>query len=105
VTSVIRPIKHDRIDAASFAEVVAPIHVEHVEDLCGKVPHVGYGGASKSKYVSPKSGRTIFVLERNGMYAPDAFSNEVWHFERDFTVADAATFLKNQDSKGGTAYV
>ena len=105
MTSGMHPIKHNKIDSASFADVVAPLPVEFVEDLCGKVPHVGYGGASKSKYLAPKSGRTIFVLERNGMYAPDAFSNEVWHFEQDFTVAEASTFLNNQDSKGGTAHV
>lgn len=89
-------IKHSQLDCRTFAESVA-IPVTELEDLSMNVPHVGYGGASKSCYISPNSGQTIYVLERNGTYAPDAWINDVWQFDRDFTAHDASDFLKAWD--------
>lgn len=94
-----KPIKHAILDCETFeAFADGKVNVELVEDLCGKVPHVGFGGAAKSKYVSPKTGNTVYVLERNGMYAGDAYSNDVWLFESDFTAEEACAFLQQWDS-------
>ena len=97
---MIRPIKHDTLDCTTLADVLgrSGIQVTELEDLSDKVPHVGYGGAGKSKYTSPKSGSTIFVLERNGLYAPDAYLNDVWQFNKDFTTEEAKEFLVYQDN-------
>lgn len=87
-------IKHNQLDCQTLADALkGKVEVIEIADLTGLVPHVGYGGASKSTYVSPKTGKTIYVLERNGMYASDAWGNEVWQFDSDFTTADAALFL------------
>ncbi len=64
------------------------------------MPHVGCGGASKSKYISPRDGREIYVLERNGMYAADAYANDVWQFESDFSAGEADEFLARYDLRG-----
>lgn len=92
------PLKFAELDSQTFAEAVRDkVDVVELEDLTGKVPHVGYGGALKSKYVSPKTGRTIYVLEQSGMYDIDAYINKVWQFDRDFTVEEAAEFLKRYE--------
>ncbi len=91
-------IKHIQLDSTTFAEVMrGTVDVVEVEDLSQKVPHVGFGGASKSRYVSPTNGDMIFVLERNGMYSPDAYINDVWQFRQDFSASDAAKFLAEID--------
>lgn len=88
-------IKYHELDCQTFADALrGKVDVVEVEDLTGKVPHVGFGGAVKSKYISPKSGKTIYVLEQSGMYAADAFVNRVWQFEEDFSVDDAIEFLR-----------
>ena len=90
-----KPIKYHCLDCETFASAVkGAVVVVLIEDLTGKVPHVGYGGASKSKYASPKSGREIFVLEVNGWYDADAYVNDVWQFEEDFSVDQAAEFVR-----------
>lgn len=95
-----KQMKHTVLDCETFEGwVEGKVEVEFSEDLCGKVPHVGCGGASKSKYVSRKTGKTVFVLERNGMYSGDAYSNDVWLFEEDFTADDARLFLEEWDRR------
>jgi len=64
------------------------------ENLSFKVPHVGYGGASKRIYTSPNTGKEIYVLETNEPYAADAFVTHLWQFDHDFTVEEAKTFLE-----------
>ena len=95
------PIKHISLDCQTFVDAFKQqypqVEVRELENLTGKVPHVGFGGASKSYYLSPKSGRAIYVLERNGQYAPDAYNNDVWQFREDFTAEEAAEFLKGID--------
>jgi hypothetical protein len=87
-------VKHVVLDCQTYAEAVKDkVTVVELEDLTGKVPHVGYGGASKSSYSSPITGRTVYVLERNGSVAPDAYVNDVWLFMDDFSAEDAAKFL------------
>lgn len=83
------------LDSTTFSQAIKSLGVEviEVEDLSGKVPHVGFGGASKSYYISPKTGKKIYVLEQNGAYAADAYINRVWQFEEDFTVEEAYRFL------------
>lgn len=93
-----KPIRHTVLDCETFEGwVEGKVEIEFAEDLCGKVPHVGCGGASKSKYVSRKTGQTVFVLERHGMCSGDAYSNDVWLFAADFTAEEAARFLKKWD--------
>lgn len=89
-------IKHAQLDCQTFAEAVKnKVAVTELEDLTGKVPHVGYGGASKSSYISPNSGKMIFVLERSGMYCQDAFLSDVWQFDTDFSTEEASEFIEN----------
>jgi hypothetical protein len=93
------PLKHIELDQQTFAEIARKqgVIVESMEDLTGKVPHTGFGGAEKSKYESPSGRGTIYVLERNHWYAGDAYANDVWSFDRDFTVEEAAEFLREID--------
>lgn len=93
-------LKYDVLDCATLSDVVSKkgVIVTEIEDLSGKVPHVGYGGASKSTYVSPKTGNTVYVLERNGWYAGDAYVNDVWQFDCDFTAEEANDFIKSEDA-------
>lgn len=95
---MIKPIKSHIFDCSDLASELKRhgVTVEQVEDLTGKVWHVGAGGATKSTYVSPKSGKTIFVLETFGMYSADAYSCESYQFEEDFTVEQADEFLRDQ---------
>lgn len=89
-----KPIKHHQLDCQTFADAThGKIEVFEVEDLTNRVPHVALGGASKSRYESPTTGKTIYVLERNAMYAPDGWLNDVWQFDHDFSIADAVEFL------------
>lgn len=93
-----KAIKFNELDCQTLADALkGKVEVVELEDLSWKVPHVGYGGATKSMYVSPKSGKTVYVLERSGMYDADAFSTKVWQFDEDFTVEDAAEFLTQFD--------
>ena len=94
------PLKHITLDCTTASEMLrGKAQVTEIEDLTGEVPHVGYGGAAKSSYVSPTSGKTIYVLERNGMYAPDAYTNDVWLFDEDFSAAAARDFLTAIDQQ------
>ena len=89
-----KAIKHLELEDTTYAAAVKSIvAVTELADLTGRVPHVGYGGAAKSCYVSPKTGKTIYVLERNGLIAPDSYINDVWLFDSDFSDAEAAAFL------------
>lgn len=92
-------LKYVQLDCQLFAEVARKQGVEtrNEQDLCNKVPHVGFGGASRSEYTSPKTGKTIYVLERNGWYAGDAYQNDVWQFDTDFTTEQAAEFIAAHD--------
>lgn len=53
----------------------------------------GYGGASKITYVSPKTGKKMFVLQVSEMYCADDFGTECWYFTEDFTEKQADAFL------------
>lgn len=93
-------IKHSQLDCQTLADALrGRVEVQEIQDLTGLVPHVGAGGASKSIYVSPKTGRTVYVLERNGMYAPDAYLNDVWQFADDFSVDEAREYLDMWDNR------
>lgn len=93
------PILHTILDSMSFAEAVkGHVDVREELDISGFVPHAGFGGATKSSYVSPKTGKTVYVLERSGLYAPDAWTTHVWQFDADFTADEAAAFLSAQDA-------
>ena len=93
-----KEIKYHLLDCQTFTEAMrGKVEVIELEDLTGKVPHVGYGGASKSKYFSPKTDRWIYVLERNGWYAGDAYANDVWQFDNDFTADEARRFIEDWD--------
>lgn len=86
------PIKYNQLDCCTLADTLkGKAEVVELADLSGKVPHAAYGGASKSLY----TGQGIYVLERNGLYACDAWVNDVWQFNTDFSSAEAATFLSN----------
>ena len=92
--------KHVRLDCSTYADAVASlVLVEELEDLTGKVPHVGYGGASKSMYMSPKTGLPVYVLERNAVYASDAYYNDVWIFDQDFKAEEVNVFLTQWDTE------
>lgn len=92
-------IKYNQLDSQTLSGALkGKVTVTELEDLTGKVPHAGYGGAAKSVYVSPKTSKTIYVLERNGLSSPDSYTNDVWQFEADFTAAEAASFLTAIDS-------
>lgn len=98
-----KALKHTTLDCQTFeAYVQGRVTVTLLEDLCYKVPHAGYGGASKSSYTSPESGKTIFVLERNGWYAGDAYSNDVWLFGHDFTAEEVFAFIADFDLEHAT---
>lgn len=91
-------IKHITLDSETYADAVkSKVVVTEIEDLTGKVDHVGFGGASKS-YYELDNGAERYVLERNGMSSPDSYTNNVWIFYNDFTANDAYLFLKNWDS-------
>lgn len=91
------PIKHNQLDCETLANALSKlgITVTEIADLTGLVPHVGYGGAAKSFYISPKSGKPIYVLERNGLCSPDSWLNDVWQFADDFTIDEAKAFLQS----------
>lgn len=94
------PIKHTQLIDTTLGHELqkANVIVTEIEDLSGKVPHAAAGGAAKSSYVSPKSGRTIYILERNSVVPPDSYTNDVWQFDTDFTAEEAAQFLKDVDA-------
>lgn len=95
-----KALNYNQLDCETYAAAVAgKVEVIELEDLSGKVPHVGFGGASKSSYVSPNTGKTIFVLERNNTYAADAYYNDVWQFDHDFTATEAADFIRAHDAE------
>ncbi len=95
-----KAIKYNQLDCQMLADALkGKVTVTEIENLTGKVPHVGFGGASKSSYESPKTGKTIYVLERNGLYAPDAWINDVWQFDADFTIQEATNFLTTIDTE------
>jgi len=93
-------IKHNQIDCDHMGNVLRKQGVPFVEtDLTGMVPHAGYGGAARYEYVSPKTGEKVFILEVNGLYAPDAYVAESWFFLEDFTVEQATEFIQQQREK------
>lgn len=90
-------IKHIVLDSETYADAVkSKVAVNELEDLTGKVDHVGFGGASKSHY-RLDNGVDRYVLERNGLSSPDSYTNHVWIFYDDFTANEADLFLKNWD--------
>lgn len=92
-------LKYDQFDCATLADMLrGEIELIEVDDLSGKVQHVGFGGVAKSKYVSKNTGKTIYVLERNNTYAADAYTNDVWQFDADFSAAEADEFIRLHDS-------
>ena len=98
------PVRYTRLDCQTFAAAVSEnVTVTELEDWTGKVPHAGFGGASKSSYTSPKGGKTIYVLERSSQIPPDAYTVEVWQFREDFDAAEAAVFLEAVDGAGQVA--
>jgi hypothetical protein len=95
----LKHIKHHILHDETLADVFKThgVKVMEIEDLSGRVPHVGAGGAWKSSYVSPKSGKTIYVLERQGCGDGESYVNHVWQFEADFTPDEARMFLEDWD--------
>lgn len=93
-------LKHIEIDCQSYADVARQQGVV-VEQVCemDDVDHVGFGGCVKSRYVSPTTGQTMYVLERSGQYAPDAYMTEAWVTDEDFTEAQAVELVKAHDAK------
>lgn len=91
-------LKHVDIDCESYADVARRngIVVEQVCEMDG-VDHVGFGGCAKSRYVSPKTGQMLYVLERTGQYAPDAYATEAWVTDTDFSEAEAIALVKAHD--------
>ena len=96
-------LKYHQLDCQTLTDALKAkgIVVTEIVDLSNLVPHVAYGGACKSSYVSPKSGKIIYVLERNALYAPDAWLNDVWQFDADFSLEEAVEFLSNYDAAKG----
>lgn len=94
------PLGHITLIDQTYAEYLkGHVEVVELEDLTGLVPHVAYGGASKSVYFSPKSHKNVYVLERSGHFAADSYSNDVWFFDVDFTAVQARDFLERWDKK------
>lgn len=94
-----KALKNDVLDCMTYADAMRGVaKVVELEDLSDRVPHVGVGGASKSSFISTKDSRTKYVLERNSWYG-DGYSNEVWLFDRDFTVSEASAFLVSIDAE------
>ena len=95
---MITPINYMVVDDYTFAQIARKqgIQTEELEDLTGRVPHAGFGGAEKSRYVSKKNGATLYVLERNCWHS-DSCENKIWTFDRDFTAAEASEFLSEID--------
>ena len=93
-------LKYHQLDCQTLTEALKEqgIIVTEIVDLSNLVPHVAYGGACKSSYVSPRSGKIIYALERNALYAPDAWLNDVWQFDEDFTISEAVRFLSQVDA-------
>lgn len=91
-------LKHVEIDCESYADV-ARRHGVVVEQVCemDNVDHVGFGGCAKSRYVSPKTGQTLYVLERAGQYTPDAYTTEAWITDTDFSETEAIAMVKAHD--------
>lgn len=93
-------LKYHQLDCQTLTDALKEqnIVVTELVDLSSYVPHPAYGGACKSSYVSPRSGKTIYALERNALYAPDAWLNEVWQFDEDFTASEAVQFLSQKEN-------
>jgi len=84
-------LQHVQLDCQMFIDFVR----EHVS-----VSQIAvYGDTLKSSYTSPKSGRTIYVLERTAMYECDAYINDVYQFDADFSAVQARDFLTSIDDK------
>lgn len=93
-----KAIKFDDVDCDTLANILRDkVVMTNTVDISDAVPHCGYGGASKWSYLSPKTGKTIYVLERSQTYAPDAYHTEIWQFEQDFTAEEAARFIADYD--------
>jgi hypothetical protein len=91
-----KALKHVELDCQMFSGYAGDqVKIESVEDLSGKVPHVVMGGAQKSMYISQKTGKPVWVLERNEWYAGDAYTNDVWLFDADFSIEEAAAFIRD----------
>jgi hypothetical protein len=95
-----KALSYQVLDCEILAGVLAKqgVKVTEVEDLSGKIPHTALGSAAKSTYFSPKSNRTVYVLEREQQYAADGFATDVWQFAEDFTAEEAAEFVRQYDA-------
>lgn len=95
---MISPIKFDVLIDTTLKEEFKKVGVDviEMEDLSFKVPLIWEGGAAKSIYCSPKTNRTVYVLERN-TWLTDSYKNEVWQFDKDFTASEAVEFIKSYD--------
>ena len=93
-------LRHAQLDCDTFANILdrQGITIYGERNLSGDVPHSGYGGVTMYTYVSPNTGRFVYVLERSGLYAPDAYLCNVWQFSYPFSVSDANDFLTNIDN-------
>ena len=76
-----------------------------IEMITGEIPHPPDGKASKSVY-SDSEGKKTYVLERvensESFYnesggVSEKFHNELWKFDRDFTLAEAKAFVEKFD--------
>lgn len=92
------PTKFDIIPGGFENAVRGHVSVDLLEDLTGRVPHSAMAGAAKLHYVSPNTGRDMYILDRSVIYAADDWASETWTFVKDFTADEAADFLRAYDA-------
>jgi hypothetical protein len=89
--------KYDKVNGTMFADLVKNVaKVEKMEDMTENVSHSIGGEVLKSKYET-KKGELIYVLERKEKQGEDNFTNQIWHFKRDFTAKEALSFITQFD--------
>ena len=98
---MIHPIDHTFLDCLTIEGVAnrLKIGIAMLADLSNVAPCVGFGGVAKYRYISPYSGKPIWVLQRSGYYDCDAFACDVWQFDQDFTEDQAVEFLRTIDDQ------
>ena len=90
--------KYNRVDCDLLENIIGSrVTIKKLENLSGKVNHVGMGGADKLAYTNGR-GERIFVIERSQYYAPDGYVTDIWQFKEDFTVEEAKIFVENFDN-------
>lgn len=96
IESKMHPLKYFELGCQTLTEAVrGKVEVVELEDLTGKVPQMQE--ISKSMYVSSETHRNIYVLEQRDLFVPESYVTRVWQFDSDFTVEEAARFLKEYE--------